>query len=279
MPSINIDLDFYEHPKIVRLVGLLGRGAAELPIRLWIFCAKFHRLGALAGYSAQEIESLVKWWGKPGEAIEALLKVGLLEKADDGTFLAHDFAERQEHLTVYHEKAKHAANARWERVRREGKHPKPPPDAPSIAPSIATSNASSMPRAMLLQGNAAQCSAMQRESPSAASPTACKTTAELAWLFRSRLSRKPNSQETVEDVSAHFDDLTAGRVWSITDLEAEIRSDRKLSETIWALTKRLEKSRPMRSKDAIDGRQAAIDAETEARNREHDERRKNRGSG
>lgn len=72
MTNLNLDPDYFDHPKTNRLIGLLGRGAEGLPIKLWCFCAKYRaKDGNLIGYSPQEIELAVKWWGKPGEAVDA----------------------------------------------------------------------------------------------------------------------------------------------------------------------------------------------------------------
>jgi hypothetical protein len=118
MPNINLDCDYFDHPKTRRLIGLLGRGAAELPIRLWTYCGKFHaESGSLTGHSAQEIESIVGWWGKSGEMVEAMVKVGFLDRSDDGVFIIHDFKSTQGHISVLKERAKIAAEARWEKMR------------------------------------------------------------------------------------------------------------------------------------------------------------------
>lgn len=129
MPFLNLDLDYFSHPKTVRLVGLLGRGAEVLPIRLWCYCGKYHvESGKLTGYSAQEIESAVQWWGKQGELVEALLKVEYLIKTEDG-FMVHDWMEHQGHLVGFKKRAVKAAKKRWRKI--------------SNASSIATSNAKS----------------------------------------------------------------------------------------------------------------------------------------
>jgi hypothetical protein len=134
MPNINLDVDYFDHVKTVRLIGLLGKGSAELPIRLWCYCGK-HRAkdGNLTGLSAQEIEAFVGWWGKPGAMVRAMVQVGFLDDTPDG-YQLHDWGEREGHLRVFHERAKAAAAARWGT----------PVDASSNAPS----NASSMPQAM-----------------------------------------------------------------------------------------------------------------------------------
>lgn len=65
MPYLNIDLDYFDHPKTVRLIGLLGRDADVLPIRLWKYCGKFMAEdGRLIGLSVQEIEAAMGWRGQ-----------------------------------------------------------------------------------------------------------------------------------------------------------------------------------------------------------------------
>lgn len=116
MPSINLDLDYFEHPKTLRLVGLLGKGTAELPIRLWCKVGKHHAEGGnLAGYSTQEIESLVGWWGRQGKFVEAMVRVGFMEQIGDG-FKVHDWKDHNGHIYAYHQRAKKARAATLEKV-------------------------------------------------------------------------------------------------------------------------------------------------------------------
>jgi hypothetical protein len=122
MPYLNLDLDYFDHPKTVRLVGLLGRGADLLPIRLWSYCGKFHaENGELTGYSPEEIEAALKWWGQPGRALEALLrpfkeKPGFLERIESG-YKVHDWEKINGHIAALKERATAAANARWDKYR------------------------------------------------------------------------------------------------------------------------------------------------------------------
>lgn len=116
MPYLNLDLDYFNHPKTVRLVGLLGKEAEVLPLRLWCYCGKYHCVdGKLSGYSPQEVESAVGWWGKPGEMVTAMVKVGFLEAEVDG-FLVHEWVDHSGHLRVFKERAKAGAKARWEQI-------------------------------------------------------------------------------------------------------------------------------------------------------------------
>lgn len=113
MPFLNLDLDYFDHPKTKRLVGLLGRGAAELPIRLWCYCGKYHaESGSLTNYSPQEIESIAGWWGKIGDMILAMERVELLEKDGDG-WKVKDWKEINGHLAAFKIRARKAARKRW----------------------------------------------------------------------------------------------------------------------------------------------------------------------
>lgn len=125
MPALNLSLDYFDHRKTKRLVGLLGRGAEVLPIRLWCYCGKYHTNdGSLADYSEQEIESIAGWWGVIGKAVEALIRVGFLEiDADSSAIRIHDWEEHAGHFVRYHEAAKVAARVRWERFRRREPEP------------------------------------------------------------------------------------------------------------------------------------------------------------
>lgn len=113
MPYLNLDVNYFDHIKTVRLIGLLGHGAAELPIRLWAHCGKHHaKDGNLAGYSLKEIEATIGWWGKKGEAIKALERVGFIEKVKEG-YKVHEWQDHEGHLKNFHERAKTAAARRW----------------------------------------------------------------------------------------------------------------------------------------------------------------------
>lgn len=124
MPYLNLDLDYFDHPKVVRLVGQLGRGADILPIRLWTYTGKYHaETGELTGYSPLEIEAAIKWWGQPGRALDAMLrpfleKPGFLERAENG-YKVHDWEHINGHIHALKVRAQAAANARWDKVRAD----------------------------------------------------------------------------------------------------------------------------------------------------------------
>jgi hypothetical protein len=131
MPALNLDLNYFEHPKTKRLIGLLGPGAETYPIRLWVYCGKYHHKdGDLSNYTDGEIEAVSGWTGHPGRMLQAFLTVGFLEQTPDG-FVVHDWQDHAGHFAAYHERAKMAAKQRW------GGHAR------------ASSNASRMPQALL----------------------------------------------------------------------------------------------------------------------------------
>lgn len=114
MAYLNVDLDYFDHPKTLRLVCLLGKGSEVLPIKLWARVGKYHaKDGRLADYSAQEIESLVGWWGPSGKMVEALVKTGFLSHSEEG-FYIHDWNEHQGHIWAFQEKGRALARARWD---------------------------------------------------------------------------------------------------------------------------------------------------------------------
>ena len=120
MPYLNLDFDYFEHPKTLRMVALLGPGGESVPLRLWAKVGKFYaKDGVLQGYAGPEIESLIGWRGKPGKAVESLLKVGFLEEKGQ-KFFVHDWKEHQGHIWAIRERNRKASNAKWKAI-RDGK--------------------------------------------------------------------------------------------------------------------------------------------------------------
>jgi hypothetical protein len=129
MPSVNLDVMYFEHDKTIRLVDRLGRDADVLPIRLWAYTGRHHaESGRLKGLTAREIEKKIGWRGQSGQCVKALLAVGFLER-DGETYVVHDWLEHSGHLSAFSHRARKAAHARWDKARQAGAAA----DAPSIA--------------------------------------------------------------------------------------------------------------------------------------------------
>jgi len=111
--DLNLDLDYFDHPKTKRLVRKLGRNADVLPIRLWCYTGKFFAdTGRLTNHPTDEIESIVAWWKEPGECEKALIEAGF-GRREGADFIVHDFLDRNGHIKAYKERGKAGAKARW----------------------------------------------------------------------------------------------------------------------------------------------------------------------
>ena len=118
MPYLNLDLNYFDHPKTIQLAIELGGHRSEvLPIRLWAHIGKYHSEdGFLRGYTAPAIARVLNWKENPEKLVEAMLKVGFLAKRKDG-FAVPSWNEHSGHLAVFKERAKIAAQARWSKTK------------------------------------------------------------------------------------------------------------------------------------------------------------------
>jgi hypothetical protein len=129
MAYMNVDPDFFEHRKTRRLVALVGPEGVAPVLRLWAYCARFHAEdGLLADYNPEEIESLAGWDGKPGTLLEAMLKVGLLDREGEGVVI-HDWKEHQGHIAAFKERGRMMAKRRWSKARHAASNAGPPSSA------------------------------------------------------------------------------------------------------------------------------------------------------
>ncbi len=139
MPEINIDIEYFDHRKTKRLILRFGEDAAIYPIKIWSYAARHHPIdGLFSGYADEEIAAILSASSNAISILQALIDVVFLDRTPAG-IAVHGWVERQGHIVAYHERAKHAANKRWSKLRQnEGN------DATSIAistPKHATSNA------------------------------------------------------------------------------------------------------------------------------------------
>lgn len=113
MPYLNLDLDYFTHPKVERLVDALGTEAFHYPIRLWCYAGKhFPHNGTLEGCSIKQIEKAIGWCGETGKLIDSLVKCGFVKQKGE-SFQIHDWKDHAGHLSVFKKRAKSAAKKRW----------------------------------------------------------------------------------------------------------------------------------------------------------------------
>lgn len=199
MASINVDLDYRDHPKTRRLIATLGRGADVIPIRLWIYCGKYHaEYGIIAPPFTTEIESIVGWWGPKGQCVDALIECGFLDRVGESLHV-HDWQEHAGHIHAAKVKAKLMAKARWEKLKDD--------DAPSITGSTAPSSPCGNAKAM--QGSAGQGSAGQgSERPPPLRPEQIPSglraqARSLVDLYRSVVTSAHPAGRSAEDAAAN----------------------------------------------------------------------------
>lgn len=231
MPELNIDLDYFEHPKTMLLVERLGDWAEILPIRLWRFAARFHaETGEITGPSASLIERHLNWRGKKGEGIEALVACGFLEPIEGG-YLVHDFCEHQGHIEAYKKRGKKAADARWGKMRPDASGM--PQECNKHPPSIAASNALTDGRTDETDGRS------ERSEASPAKPQKLAPPEDLAQRFWfAQVGRKEDQYALAETIRELI------RVGCSPDaIRAEIdRPGRNRGERFFKLADRLEKT-------------------------------------
>jgi len=119
MLYLNLDPDFPDHPKTIRMIALAGDSSYRCLQKLWSFSYKFHpKDGDLATYSDPEIESLAGWAGEPGKLIKTLLAVKFLDRKKTGELSLHDWSEHEGHVAAIKDRNKQNALSRWKNYRK-----------------------------------------------------------------------------------------------------------------------------------------------------------------
>lgn len=80
---IELDTDYFDHPRVIMLRRLIGEGADVYPLRMWTWAARHAREGVLA---PDLVEAACRWAGDMGVLLNALEQVGLLTRQEDGRF-------------------------------------------------------------------------------------------------------------------------------------------------------------------------------------------------
>ena len=154
MPSLNVNLDFPDHPKTIRLVALIGEQAGMVLIRLWSYAGKFAaENGILNNCSVEEVERICGWRGRKGEAAKALISTGYLEHREN-SYVVHNWLKHQGHIARYQQRGQLAIKARWERHRSNTCSI--PEVYEKYPPSTTPSNTCSIPQVLPEQSRAEQ---------------------------------------------------------------------------------------------------------------------------
>ena len=115
MASLNLDLNYSDNVKTLRLAARLGPGSQFLPIALWLYTGKHHPEDGRLALLEAELELVCGWWGEKGACMAALIDLGFLERRE-GFFQVHDWLDHSGHLAVFKKRAKNAAKKRWSKA-------------------------------------------------------------------------------------------------------------------------------------------------------------------
>lgn len=122
--DIRIKTSFLGHRKRKKLIKLLGAGATDYILDLWLRTALERPDGAFSGMDALDIALMAGWPGDPEKFCEDLQLAGFLDMRADRVFVLHDWAEHQPWVVGSEERrssARKAANIRHHGS-AEGKH-------------------------------------------------------------------------------------------------------------------------------------------------------------
>lgn len=109
--DIRLSVEFFDHPKTVKLQRRLGVGAVICLQRLWIWTAQNRSNGVLSGIDCEDVEIAAKWDGEPGEFCQTLVDLRFIDETD-GVYALHDWCEHQEYASKEEERKDRARGCR-----------------------------------------------------------------------------------------------------------------------------------------------------------------------
>lgn len=100
---------FWTHRKTARLRASLGEDALWLVPRIWSYAAENQPDGDFSSYTATELALLIGYFKDATRMLEALQQAGFMDGME-----IHGWAEYNEYHKTFGDRAKKAAEARWE---------------------------------------------------------------------------------------------------------------------------------------------------------------------
>lgn len=108
-PYVRLDSSFWTHRKTIRLQSKIGDAAFWVPQRLWCYAATTQPDGNFSEYQAEELTLALGYRGDAQALLEALVDSGFMNS--DHTI--HNWDHWNRFHTMFAERARKAANARW----------------------------------------------------------------------------------------------------------------------------------------------------------------------
>ncbi len=121
MPSINIELDYFQHFKTRRIIAKFGAGSEVVLIRLLCFAAKtFPKDGIFKELPLKELIFLadLSMFREPEKIIQGLVDVKSLKITKKKWYAIHEWEEYQGHIMALKIRSQLANKKRWDNIRR-----------------------------------------------------------------------------------------------------------------------------------------------------------------
>lgn len=135
--DIRLSVDFFDHPKTMKLIRVMGLDGVFCLQRLWCFCGKYRPEGTLDDMDVFDIELAARWTGEQGEFVSGMVKLKWIDCVD-GVYTLHDWHDHNGfavHAKEREDQARKAAEKRWKK-----RYGSSDADADSNAHSNADSN-------------------------------------------------------------------------------------------------------------------------------------------
>ena len=100
--ELPIDTDYFDHPKTLHIIRILGDRADVYPLRLWSWASKYAREGVIT-QPKRVVEVAVKWSGPSKKLYKAFMTAGFIE-SDSVTI--HDWMDHIGRAIAIYERKK-----------------------------------------------------------------------------------------------------------------------------------------------------------------------------
>jgi len=109
---VQLDSDYWDHPKTLRLISLMGPRGENIPLKMWSWAARFKVSGTFD--SVEQLALSCRYKGQPDRLQKALMQSGFIDA--DGLTI-HDWKTRTGHGILMYEREKQRQREKAERSR------------------------------------------------------------------------------------------------------------------------------------------------------------------
>lgn len=116
--DIRLSVEFFDHPKTVKLKRRIGMDGVVSLLHLWLWCRVNRPSGELTGMDAEDIEIAARWEGEPGTFVNESLTLRWLELNDE-VYTLHDWCENNSWAAKSEERSNAARLSRMAKTHPE----------------------------------------------------------------------------------------------------------------------------------------------------------------